>query len=105
MPESTQQRHPWRATARTAAQTILGAVLALGVVLPIAWQIVTDELAKQGLSLPDGAVAVVGVVVAVVVAVSAILARIMAIPQVDGLLRHLGLSAEPSNAPRRAAPD
>lgn len=105
MSEPTQTMHPWRATARTVAQTVIGGILALGIVLPIAWGIVQDELAKQDLALPEGAAAIGGVIVAVVVAVSAILARIMAIPQVDALLHRIGLSADPADPviARRAA--
>lgn len=99
---SSQTEHPWRATARTLAQTIIGAVLALGIVLPAVWAIVRDELAKQSIALPEQAVAIIGAVVAGVVAASAILARVMAIPEVDGLLKRLRLSSTPDPEPRRA---
>lgn len=89
---STQTEHPTRATWRTIFQTVIGAVITLGVVLPLVVQAVDEELAAH---LPDGWVAWLYGAAALVAAISATLARVMAIPGVDAALRRLGLSSTP----------
>lgn len=91
----TQVAYPGKATARTIVQTGLAGALALGVVAPIVWSAVEDELARQGFTLPPQVVAVVATVIGALVAFAAILTRIMAIPQVNDWLRHVGLQAGP----------
>jgi len=65
---TTQEAHPWRTTARTAFQVLIG----LAVIIPL----VADELE---LSAP-WALAVVGV--------AAGFTRVMAIPAVEAFLEH-----------------
>ena len=88
----TQVRHPWRAAARTALAVLVG----LSIVLPIAWQIVGDELAKHGWSVPDNVAAVAAVVIASVSVAAGIVTRIMAIPQVSDLLTRAGIGPTPN---------
>ena len=85
MTTSTQHAHPVRASWRTAVQTVLSAVLVVGVVAPLVAAILSEEL---GAHLPESWLAWVIGAAAVLAAVSAALARIMAIPAVDAWLRH-----------------
>ena len=86
----TQVTHPWRATARTIVQAIIGAILGLGVVAPATAAIIGEELGQW---LPDGWLAALVAAAALIAAVSGALARIMSIPQVNRWLSHLGLDA------------
>ncbi len=90
----TQIAHPWRAAVRTALAVLVG----LSIVLPIAWQIVGDELAKHGWSVPDNVAAVAAVVIASVSVAAGIVTRIMAIPQVSDLLTRAGIGPTPNTA-------
>lgn len=90
--EPTQVRYPWRAAVRTALAVLVG----LSIVLPIAWQIVGDELAKHGWSVPDNVAAVAAVVIASVSVAAGIVTRIMAIPQVSDLLTRAGIGPTPN---------
>ncbi len=65
---STQSRHPWRATARTVVQAILG----LMVLLPLIAE-------AAGIAAVPWVAAALGVVAAVT--------RVLALPQVDAWLR------------------
>lgn len=89
-----QTAFPWRATARTVAQTWLPLLLAALVVVP---QILDAILAGP---LPDEVRVWLVAVATGVAAVSATVARIMAIPAVDAWLRHLGLSSMPAGGAR-----
>lgn len=89
---STQQAYPRRAAVRTAAQNIVSAILALGVVLPLAVQIVGDELGDW---IPGPVLVWLVGAAAFMAALAAALARIMAIPQVDAWLQRWGLSSVP----------
>lgn len=89
---TTQQAYPWRATARTVVQTILGIVIAAGVVIPLAVSIVHEELASF---LPEQVTTTLTTLAVVSAAISAAVARIMAIPAVDAALRSVGLSSSP----------
>ena len=88
--EPTQVGQPGVTTARTVVQTIIGVLLSLGVVVPAVVGIVGDQWAPW---LGPQALAVLGVAAAVAAAISGTLARIMAIPQVNTWLTHVGLSA------------
>lgn len=88
----TQTAHPERAAWRTIVETVLSGILVLGVVAPIVAGILGDEL---GDVLPGTWLAQTVAVSAAIAAGAAALARIMAIPAVDRLLRHIGLSARP----------
>lgn len=94
----TQVQHPWRAALRTA----LAYLLALAVVLPIAWGIITDELHQVGWTVPEPLGQIVVAIIAAITVLAAIVTRIMAIPQVSDLLTRLGLGPEP---PERAEQD
>lgn len=92
--EPTQVRRPWRATARTAFQTALVVIPLLALIVPQAIQVILDE---SGDALPEHFRTFLLGVSAVVVALAAIVARIMAIPAVEVLLRKYlpGLAAAP----------
>lgn len=75
--QSSQARHPWRATARTVIQGALGLAAAIPVV-------------TSGLNVGTGVGAV-----ATALAVSAVVTRVMALPEVNRLLALLGLDADP----------
>lgn len=89
----TQVAHPARASWRTVLQTVLGAILTLGFVLPVAVQIIGEELGDY---LPPNVMAVLLTVSAVIVAVSGAVARIMAIKKVDAALSRIGIGARPA---------
>ncbi|HXH77332.1 hypothetical protein [Nocardioides sp.] len=94
--EPTQVRQPRRATMRTIFQVGIPAILAL----PLIIQVIVDELGGQ---LPPGVTAWLVAVGAVITAIAAVLARVMAIPQVELLLRRLPdwtlLAAQPRPKP------
>jgi hypothetical protein len=95
---TTQQAVPSRATWRTVVQTVVSAVLVLGIILPIVVGIIDEEL---GGYLPDGWVAWLYGAAALVAAIAGALARIMAIPAVDAFLErvlHLGSAPEVDKA-------
>jgi len=90
---ATQVEHPWRTAFRTALQVGIPALVALGVVLPEAIQIVLDQFGEQmpselRLWLLGAAGSITGV--------SLVLARIMAIPAVNTFLTRWGLGATPN---------
>ena len=90
---ASQTEHPWRATARTLIQSLLGAVLTIVGILVLTPGAM-DELAA--------ALGEVGIVIpAVLVALPPVIARIMAIPGIEAALRRIGLGA----APRTDGPD
>ena len=85
---ATQTRHPWRAVVRTSLQVGIPVVLALGLVVPEVVQIVLEEVGART-DVPDWLrVALLGTA-AVVTGVSAVLARVMAIPQVETFLERV----------------
>ena len=92
---ATQVEHPWRASARTGVAVLV----ALAVVVPIAWRIIIEEIERAGWKIPDQLTADAAAVIAGLTAASAIITRIMAIPQVSDWLTRLGLGPEP---PERA---
>lgn len=84
---ASQTEHPWRATARTLIQSILGAALTIvGVLILVPGAM--DELAA---ALGDLGIAVP----AVLIALPPVIARIMAIPGIEAALRQIGLGAAP----------
>ena len=84
---ASQTEHPWRATARTLIQSVLGAALTIvGILVLVPGAM--DELAA---ALGD-----LGIVVpAVLIALPPVIARIMAIPGIEAALRKIGLGAAP----------
>lgn len=87
---ATQELEPGKTTLRTILQTVIGVVIAAGVVLPLVAVIVQEEL---GAWLPENWVAAVVTFAAASAAVSAAITRIMAIPAVNDALRRVGLGA------------
>ena len=79
---ATQVAYPWRAAIRTFVAALVG----IGVVAPVAWVIITQEVAKAGLTLPPEIVYAAGTFLAVLAAVTGIVTRIMAIPAVNSKL-------------------
>ncbi|MDQ5862613.1 MAG: hypothetical protein M3536_10175 [Actinomycetota bacterium] len=77
---TSQTRHPWRATARTALAFITGAALAA----PVLYTAVTNESpeAATGAGL-------------LALSISAGITRVMAVPFVNEWLTRAGLGAEP----------
>ena len=96
----TQVRFSARSVVRTVLQTIVPAVLALGVVVPEVVQIVLEQ---SGEAMPDGLRASLLAVSAGIAAVAGALAKIMALPKVEALLRSSvftrWLAAEPTPVP------
>ncbi len=94
MSAPTQVRFPLRAMLRTA----LAVVLALGIVVPLAVEVILDEWAKAA-PVPEGARAWLLGASAAIVAVSSALTRIMAIPTVNEWLSKVGMGATPKTPP------
>ncbi len=90
--QPTQVRHPNKAALRTFVQTLLAAVALLGLVVPEVVDIILEE--TDG-NLPDGFRVVLLAASAGVATIAAIVARIMAIPAVEVLLRRVGLASTP----------
>lgn len=84
MSTPTQVRHPWTATLRTFVQTLIGAVIAGGVVVPEIVEIILDQSGEQ---MPEDLRAILLAVSGFVALVASIVARVMAIPQVELFLR------------------
>lgn len=94
--EPTQTRRPWRATLRTALAVGIPAIL----LLPTVIQVLVDEL---GPNLPDRYTSWLIAAGAIVTAVAAAITRIMALPQVELLLRRLpgaAFAAQPQPKPK-----
>lgn len=89
---TTQQQHPGKATARTVVQSFLSTLAVLGVVLPVAIEIIGDDLGRY---LPDGWIVWLVGAAAFVAALAGAVARIMAIPGVDAWLKRIGLASAP----------
>ena len=90
--EPTQVRFPWRAAVRTALAVLVG----MSLVLPVAWGIVNDELARHGWVVSAPVAATVATLIAAVSAAAGIVTRIMAIPQVSDLLTRAGIGPTPN---------
>ena len=91
--EPTQVRFPMRAAVRTALAVLVG----MSLVLPIAWGIVNDELARHGWVVSAPVAATVATLIAAVSAAAGIVTRIMAIPQVSDLLTRAGIGPTPGS--------
>ena len=89
--EPTQVRFPWRAAVRTGMAVLVG----LSLVLPVAWGIVNEELAKHGWVVSAPLAAFVATLIAIVSVAAGIVTRIMAIPQVSDLLTRAGIGPTP----------
>lgn len=84
--EPTQTRRPWRATIRTALAVGIPAIL----LLPTIIQTIVDEL---GPNLPPRFTAWLLAAGVIITAVATTITRILAIPQVELLLRRLPAAA------------
>lgn len=86
---TTQQKYPWRAAGRTFAQVLVALPTFLLVLSGVLAIVAQDAFAQY---LPEGWVAwILGVSVGVA-AFAALLARIMAVPAVDRVLKRLASS-------------
>ncbi|WP_193613175.1 hypothetical protein [Nocardioides lijunqiniae] len=94
----TQVRRPWRSTARTFLQALIPTVLALGVIVPEVVKIILDE---TGDAMPPRLRLILLGISAGVAGVAAALARIMAIPAVEVLLRRFKLTQFLAAAPKQ----
>ena len=83
--------YPLQRAFRTAAQVIVGAAAVLVVVVAVAPQVI-DAVADV---VPGPVIAWATGAVATLAAISAALSRVMAIPQIDAWLKHIGLGSEP----------
>lgn len=93
--EPTQTRRPWRATFRTAVAVGIPAIL----LLPTIIQMVVDEFGK---TMPAGFTAWLLAAGAIITALASLITRILALPQVELLLRQLPggfLAAQPRPKP------
>ena len=88
----TQVKYPWRAALRTA----LAYIVAAGIVVPAVWVIAQDTLAGY---LPPQVITAAAWTVGLIVAVSALVTRVIAIPQVNDWLTKLGVGAAPAPVP------
>lgn len=93
--EPTQVRRPWRATLRTFVQALIPSVFLAAVVVPQVVQAILDESSSRNIHIPDSLRLALLAISAGVAFVAALLARIMAIPAVEVLLRKVGLGAAP----------
>lgn len=92
---------PLQRAIRTAVQVIIAAAAILATTVIVAPQILT---AIQDV-LPGPFVAWLTGAIAVLAAISAAVARVMAIPAVDGWLRHFGAGSAPAGAVAYRGPD
>ncbi|HEY8591190.1 MAG TPA: hypothetical protein VIL55_16705 [Naasia sp.] len=84
----TQVRYPWKAAARTAIQAFLSFAGLLAVTLPIALPFLAEYLPPSWI----GFLVAAGVFVA---GLAAVIARIMALPQLQTFLTSIHLGATP----------
>lgn len=82
---ATQVVHPWKASLRTAVQTVVPLILALALAAPA----IVNELPDQ--YVPEGIYVWLGTAAAAAAAFAGALARISAIPAVNDFLDRLGL--------------
>lgn len=99
IPLSTQEHHPNKASVRTFVQTLIAALVLVVPVVPALVNIVLDEFGKAGVEPPGWLyLGLTGASVACAL-VAAIIARIMAIPGVNDVLKRIGFGAEPKPKP------
>lgn len=89
VPKTTQQRYPWKATARTAVAILVGAVTTIATVALVAAPVVDEELSGWDVATPLGQTLIV----------ATIITRIMALPAVDRALSKIGLGSAPAPKP------
>lgn len=89
---TTQEQHPKRATVRTVVQFVISTIITLGVVAPIVTAIIGEEL---GYLLGEHTMATIVAIGGVLAAIGGALARIMAIPGVDGWVEKFRIGSAP----------
>lgn len=96
MIEATQVRRPGQTTVRSVIQNVLAVVLVVVTVGPPILEAILQED-----SLPENLRTALLAVGAIIAAVAGVLARIMAIPQVNEALRRIGIGASPAQVLNR----
>lgn len=86
---ATQVVYPWKAAVRTAVQAFLSFAALLAVALPIVLPFLGDYL-------PEAWVAWIVAAGVFISALAAVIARVMALPQLQAFLASVGLAAVPS---------
>lgn len=95
MNEPTQVRFPLQAVKRTIVQVIIPTLVTFGLIVPLIIQAILDEV---GESMPPRLRVWLLGASAIVVGFSAVLAKVMAIPQIDTWLkRNANLGSQPKN--------
>lgn len=97
-PLATQEEHPNKASVRTFVQTVVAAAVIVIPLVPVVVNIILDEFGKAGVEPPGWLFAALSGIAVAAGLVAAIVARIMAIPGVNGLLAKIGLAPEPKFA-------
>lgn len=91
--EPTQVRYPWQAVKRTIVQQVIPTLIIFGIVFP---QVIQFVLEESGESMPPRLRVWLLAASGFVVGGAAVLAKVMAIPQVDAWLRrNANLGAKP----------
>jgi hypothetical protein len=90
--QPTQVAFSAQAVKRTIVQVLIPALLTFVVIVPLIIQIILDGYGQQ---MPDGLRGWLVAAGGFVVVSAGVLAKIMAIPQVNALLRSWGLGAQP----------
>lgn len=88
---TTQQKHPWRATARTLFAYLVAILAAMAVGLPI----IEDGL---GVYLSDRVKGALTILASLAGSLLAVGTRLMALPAVDDLLDMIGLRSAPKES-------
>ncbi|MCQ9367328.1 hypothetical protein NQ036_03585 [Brevibacterium sp. 91QC2O2] len=97
--QASQTEHPGKATLRTFIQTLIPTLALALIAAPPVVQAIIDEFARHDVTLPAWVYAALSGVAVAASLISALVARIMAIPQVEALLRTIGLGAAPNQVP------
>lgn len=92
MAESTQSKHPWRASVRTGLNTALLVLAALAVGMPEIVAFVREQWPESP------AVGIVTGASAVVVGLSVLVNRVLLLPAVTDLLEAIGLGPTPKDS-------
>ena len=94
-PLATQEAHPNKASVRTFVQTVVAAAVIIIPIVPVVVNIILDEFGKAGVEPPGWLFAALSGIAVAAGLIAAIVARIMAIPGVNGVLQKIGLAPEP----------
>lgn len=94
---ATQTEHPARTAVRTFIQAWIPGIIAGLVVVPEIVRIVLDEFTRSNVEPPEQLRLILVAIATGAALVSAVIARVMAIPDVERALRKLGLGAAPTD--------